>query len=130
MSHDRKTQSQASVSTRPGTVFLAEAVEDMRQEIRIDPFSRVADGEVSFPVLAFQKNFDSASVARELDRIRKQIPYDLLQARGVPLDPAGGWVLKDLELNGFGVDGLTYRVYCRIDYRDEFDRLHVEAQLA
>ena len=70
---------------RERAVGLAEALEEMRQELRRDAFAGVADAQLDVRVDALEANLHASVPRRELDRIRQQVPDNLLQ----PLRIAG-----------------------------------------
>ena len=62
---------------------MREAVEDMRQDVRADPGARVPHDDSRVPSVAREHDLDVAPVGRELDGVGQQIPYRLLQPRGI-----------------------------------------------
>src|SRR5207249_4516565 len=64
-------------------VPLTESLEHVRKERGIDALARVADDDFHLPVGAQHTDLHAAASRSELDRVRKQVPEDLLQAVGV-----------------------------------------------
>src|SRR6476646_2505636 len=58
MFNQRQTQPQSPGATRARHIALAEVFEDMRQELRLDPFARIVYDDLNIRVSAAQRNFD------------------------------------------------------------------------
>src|SRR5262245_35353877 len=79
MAHDGESQSQSTLMTVRPTVLLPEALEDVRQKLRLDPLPVVGDGDLDVRIGALKSDLHAPAIRREFDRIGKQVPYDLLQ---------------------------------------------------
>src|SRR5439155_4173541 len=77
---DREPEAEAAMGAGASALRLSEAIEDVGQEFRTDPHPRVLDGDLGVAVGALETDFDTTLPRRELDRVRQQVPYDLLQA--------------------------------------------------
>ncbi len=66
------------------TLRLSEALEDVRQEGRRDPLAGVAHAQLDVAVDRTDGDRDASASGRELHRVRKQVPGDLLDTVGVP----------------------------------------------
>ena len=84
MADDRQAEAHAAVATARTGVALAETLEHVRQEIRLDAGPRVGDRDFHLRARPPQAELDGAAFGRELDRIREQVPDDLLQPIGSP----------------------------------------------
>src|SRR5262245_66500200 len=70
--HQRQAQPQAAAPLRARRIALLEAVEDLRQEFRLDAFARVADDDPEVFAGAFGAQFDTPASGSELDRVRSE----------------------------------------------------------
>ena len=61
-------------------VRLSETVEDIREQVRLDPLPIVADRDAGLALFAIQHDVYASALGREFDRIGQQIPNDLLNA--------------------------------------------------
>src|SRR5262249_26352182 len=68
---------------RVRAVGLAEPLEDVRQELRLDADAGIADRDLDPVSGAPQPRFDAPAFARELDGVREQVPDGLLQTASV-----------------------------------------------
>src|SRR5262249_44050838 len=67
---------------------------------------------------------------RELDRVRDQVPHDLLQARRIAGDHPGLGVEHDLEPDLPRVGRRSHHLDRRLDHRGEVDGADLEPELA
>src|SRR5262245_22315743 len=118
------------MSSGAGTVGLAKAVENVRQKFRSDALASIAHCDLEIRIDSRQPNLNPALFGRELDRISKKIPDNLLQALGVPgYRPCLG-IEHRLEPHAFGVSGWAHYLEGCFNYRYEFDRPYIQAQLS
>src|SRR5262245_58021057 len=103
MFDQRQTKAQSADAPRARHVALSESLEDVRQEIRLDAFAVVAHDDGDVPVHAFERDFDAPAFLCELDRIREQIPDDLLQTVVVARDLAGERIQVGDYTDAFGL---------------------------
>ncbi len=128
MPHDGQPEPQPAVSAREAGIGLAEALEDMRQELGLDAAAVVGDGELCHVIDPPQSNADLAAPMPELRGIRNQVPDHLLQAVGVAVHdsaPAGG---VDCDDHLPGVRGWSECGDGILDHARQIDRpgLHTE----
>src|SRR5262245_39334507 len=71
--------SESAVGTSTHVFRLAEAFENVRKELRLDAFTIVHNPYLDMRIHTLQDNLNAATLGRELDRIRQEIPCDLLQ---------------------------------------------------
>src|SRR5262245_27064242 len=83
MIRNSQAEAQAAVLSRGRAVSLAEPLEDVGQELRLNAYAVVADSDLDLVPSAPQSRFNAPTFVRELDRVREQIPYGLLQAASV-----------------------------------------------
>ena len=104
VAHDREPEPQAAVHTRGGGILLAEAVEDVGEEGRVDPRAGVGHVDGHAAVLPRQRDADAPAFGRELDRVGQQVPDDLLQPPRVAEDRLGvrRQVRVDADAPGIG----------------------------
>src|SRR5438309_2359571 len=84
IAYDREAEPKSAMSTRRRTIGLAKAIEYERQESRVDPLARIAHANLDAFVCSRERDAHVPSARRELDRVREQIPDDLLEPAGVP----------------------------------------------
>lgn len=77
-------------------IALAEAVEQMGQEIRPDATPEVLHRQRERILLAPEGHPDDSTFLRELDGVGHQAPYDLAQARGI--EPVVAPLRRQVEL--------------------------------
>src|SRR5207247_2379650 len=87
MAHDREAEAEAAVATRARALRLAKAIEDVRQELRTDAGARVRHDDACLARPGFEHHVDATARWRELDRVRQEVPDDLLEA--VRIDRGG-----------------------------------------
>src|SRR5581483_1171986 len=85
VSRNRQAEAEAALFARDRAVGLAEALEDVRQEVPADALPGVADRDLDVRVDPRERDLHAAPFGRELDRVREQVPDDLLQAVRVTL---------------------------------------------
>ena len=74
------------VFARDRAVFLAETLEDVRNEFRRHPLAGVGDGDGRLVARADSLDAHFAAAGRKLHRVAREVPDDLLQAVEVGLD--------------------------------------------
>src|SRR5260370_42521782 len=99
VSHYRKPQSQPSVHSREGAVGLPEAIKNKRQKLCVDAFAVVTDCYPSVRSNLVKPDFDVAATRSELDRIREQVPNNLLKPARVTRDDSCLRIERYLEPN-------------------------------
>jgi hypothetical protein len=99
MADHRQPQAEATVAARVRRVALAEALEDVGQEIGGDAFAGVLDHEAHGRGRStLHAHGDAAAARRELDGIRGQVSHDLPQPVGIAHDEAGAGIEHGLDL--------------------------------
>src|SRR5688572_27715239 len=81
--HDRKSKAETAIRPGGGGIGLPEPFENMRKKLRLDTDTRIGHNDFNERVHSLQQHLDISTLGRELDRIGKQIPDDLLQTVGV-----------------------------------------------
>src|SRR5690606_4774033 len=87
--HDRETEAESPVAASHRGVGLSKPLENVRQELRRNPFAGVAYRDFQVGIHTFEKHLNPASLRCELDRVREKIPNDLLQSSRIPHHGAG-----------------------------------------
>ena len=102
----------------------------MRKEFGTDSRAVVLDNDLCLRAGASQDDPHASAVGRELERVREQVPDDLLQTGGV----SGHRSNRRVQLP---IDGDAFRIRCRfdgldgcVDDRCQVNALNVEAELA
>src|SRR5207249_11402196 len=126
---DREPETQAAVRARVRAVGLPEGLEDVRQELGRDPLALVADGDDRLPVAAGEPQDDAAAPGGELDRVREEVPHDLLEAGGIALDPPPSELEDLLDPNLLRLGVGAHRIERRLGDGREIDRPGVEDEL-
>src|SRR5262245_37489839 len=114
---DGQPQPQPAVRAFDGTVGLAEAIEDVWQEVLINALPRVADDEQSLTLQFFQSHFDQPLFGRELDRVAEQVQERLFEPIGIADAGADPGFDDQLQSQPLGLDRRPHRVHRRFDYR-------------
>ncbi len=127
--HDREPKTETAVTSGGGGVGLPEAVEDVGQELRRDPLTAVAHGDFHLAVDPSEHDSDAALAWRELDRVREQVPYDLLQAAGVTVDQSNG-LERGLQVDFLDVSAGPDGSDGGLENRGGVDQLQIDPQLA
>ncbi len=117
------------MGARARRVALAETLEHVRQEFGTDPGAGVLHHDVHVAGRAAQVHADPPAAGRELDGVRDQVPYDLLQPIGVAGDPRRPGQ-RGLEPDLLGRGGRAQRVERLFDDRAQLDGPDLEPQLA
>ena len=84
--HDGQAEAEAGLLAHGAVVELAETLEDVRQKLGTDALPGVGDAKDRFAFGTVQRNAHASALGREFDRVRKQIPDDLVQPRFVAVD--------------------------------------------
>src|SRR5262245_8787703 len=80
ISNDCKPDAEAAVCSNIRAVCLTKSIEDVWQEFQANTFSCIADYDSQVVPYLFRRHHNDAAAGRELDRVREQIPKDLLQS--------------------------------------------------
>src|SRR5215475_8476287 len=123
---DSQAETQAAVLARGRAVSLAEPLEDVRQELRLDAYAGVADSDLDLVSSAPQSRFNAPTFVRELDRVREQIPYGLLQAAGVAKNNVAVGVNHRGQGHPFHFSAWPDDINGRLKDAFDLDRLGVE----
>ena len=109
---DSHSQPQSAMATSCRRVPLLKTVEDIRQELRRDAFTRITDADFDMRVDAFEQHLDLSALGCELDGVVKEIPKNLLQAIRVAGDPS---CTEDPQpIAGECLSPSPWRVQCRL----------------
>ena len=100
-----------AVTTRDRRVGLAEAVEDERHELRVNPLPAVDDLQLDLRPERRQRHRHTPAGRGEFDGVAEQVPKHLLQPVAVGQNHGrvaiGGWRVGGLGVGGCGVGGLV-----------------------
>ncbi len=69
ITHEGQTEAEATVLASGAAIGLAEAIEEIRQKLRIHAYAIVADGDLNPVANARQTGFDAAAFVGELERV-------------------------------------------------------------
>src|SRR5262249_28680916 len=123
-------QTEPEPARRPAhlRVALAEAVEDLVQEVRRDAIARVADHHQRLPGVAVCAHADAAAARRELDRVVQHVGDRLAQAVAVS---EHGAAVTDLavELQRLFARLRQGLIDALLDHSGNLDHIALESQL-
>lgn len=128
--HDREAQTQTAVDAGERRVALAEAIEDMGQELRADALAGVAHRDVGAGLVVTDAHFDTAAARRELDGVGEQVQHDLLEAAGVARYRAEGGIRFGADLNVSFLGQWVLDLDGALDHAVKVHRTHLQADLA
>src|SRR5262245_17898990 len=80
VTHNCKANAEPTMRPSHEIAALPELLENVRKEFRMDAYACIADPNACRGRPAFKAHVHSPAVPCELDRIRKQVPNDLLDA--------------------------------------------------
>src|SRR5215813_5047583 len=101
----------------------------MRQEFRLDADTGVADGNLYSIFCAHQPRIDAAAWVREFDRVRQQVPQDLLYAVGIRKNH-GASVRIDLQSDSLRLSARPDHVNSGMKDRGCVDRAGLQIESA
>ena len=84
--HNRQPEPQSRGVARQSSLRLSKPFEHVRQEVRTNTDTGVADDDIDVRIHAFDPDLDASLLWRELHRIRQKIPDDLLQSIRITRD--------------------------------------------
>jgi len=128
MADDGEAEAEATVLPARRGVGLAEALEDVGEELRLDPHPGVGDDDLDVRVDPRDEHLDLPPLGGELDGVGEQVPDHLLEAVGVASDRPQR-VEDPLQADPLGLGGGADRFERRLDQRHQLDRPHVEPHL-
>src|ERR1043165_3741454 len=99
-------------------VRLTEAIKDIGQKVRRDPFTRVLHNDQGAAVLSSRLHLDAPISRRVLHSVGKQIPNDLLKPIGISRNWTGRWIELQPKLNALAFTARTNRLDGSFNRRD------------
>lgn len=102
MANDRQAETEPPEAARRRAVTLAEAIKHVRKKVLVDALAGVGNDQLGLPFGAPDDDVHLAAQGRELDRVRQQVPEDLLQAIRIAMDPAVRYIDRRLQPDLFG----------------------------
>src|SRR3989442_60960 len=105
MPNDGQPQAEATELACARIIGLAEAFEDMRQELGVDPYAGVADCDLGVRINPFEPDLYLPPLGCELDRVRQEIPDHLLEAARVAGDRPRARIQHYLDPHALGFRG-------------------------
>ena len=107
---DCQSEPQSAMPTSCRRVPLLKTVEDIRQELGRDAFTRIDNADFYVRVDAFEQHLDLPAPGSELDGVVKKIPKNLLQAIRVARNRPGTGVHKRVQANALRLRRGAYRI--------------------
>jgi hypothetical protein len=130
MPHDGEPEPHAAGAARRDVLRLAEAGENVREELGRDAATGVAHAQHELLLATFESHLDAPARRRELDGVRQQVPHHLLEPIGIAGHGTRGLVELELEPHSLGVGRRTDDLEDGADDRREIDASQVEPHLA
>ena len=127
---DRQAKAQPAMPARGARIGLAEAVEHVGQKLGLDSLARIGNSEFEMRVDALHRDLHLAALGRELDRVREQVPNDLLQPAAVAEYWSRVGIQHRFDANVLGVGGRTHRVDGGADDLRQVDGGDIQPHLA
>ena len=127
---DGQADAQAAVMSGAGGVSLAETIEDIGEELRIDADAVVGDFDLDIAALAGEADLDLAAAVGEFDGVGEEVPHHLLHAVGVAGHVVGFGLKRSQELNLLGIGGRAHGIERGLDDGVEGHGADIEAHLA
>ena len=116
---DRQTDPKPPVNSGRKAARLAESFKNVRQELRTDADSSIADPDVSPARRIFQPHLDQAALVGKLYGIRQEVPDHLLDPVAVAPDQPLRVVEQTPQTNTQGLGGRPNDVDRSLDDRQE-----------
>jgi len=130
VTNDRQAQSQSRMTASARIVGLAETIEHIRKECRVDADSRVADSELDLTSIDASADIHASALRRELDRVRQHIPHSLLKPCRIAGDRAACRIDDGTDGDVLRAGGGENRLNSGFDNIAQIHRDWVEAHLA
>jgi len=130
VSDDRKPQPQPAVPSADRAVFLPEAIEHVRQELRLDALAGVRDADLHLVASRRELDIDVPAGSRELDGVGEQVADHLLQSRGIAPDQPGHLTQQRYDLHVLGLRRRLHRGDRALDDAARRDISQLERNLA
>src|SRR5262249_2689693 len=130
VTHDGQAETQAAILARVRAVSLAEPLEDVRQEERLDADASIADRDLDLVSGAPQPGFDAPAFVRELGGVREQVPDGLLQTAAVADHHAALGVNHRAQVHPFHFGAGPHDLDGCLEYTFDLDRLNLEFEPA
>ena len=115
---------------RRAGVALPETIEDIWQELRRDANPAVGHREPNGPLESVECHTNPSAGGREFQRVRQEVPDDLLQAIRVAHDGERTGLNAGFEIDVLGPCRRSNRLDPGVDDGCQIDAIHVELQLA
>ena len=127
MSHDAEPDPQSNFRL-PAAVPKRGRCEDLRELVGFDPFARVAHAHLDGGSSTREADHDLPAARRELDRVGREVPEDLLQPDRVASDRPGRLVERALQPDPLGLRRTPRGGQRRLDRRGHHHGPSIEAQ--
>src|SRR5262249_41584631 len=113
-----------------GSIGLPEPVENVGQERARNSNPGIAYFYMNVRIRSRQRNAHAAPVGCELDCVRNQVPYDLLNPVGVAGYDCRPVRTVDLKFDFLGAGSRPTRFHRRVDYACHIDRADIQSEFA
>src|SRR5262249_20541256 len=130
VARDGQAETQAAIPARVRAVSLAEPLEDVRQEERLDADAGIADRDLDLVSGAPQPRLDAPAFVCELDGVREQIPDGLLQTAAVADHHAALGVNHRAQVHPFHFGAGPDDINGGLEDAFDIERLNVEFELS
>ena len=130
MPNDGEAETQPSMAARRGRIRLTEPIEHEGQHVGSNADAGIGDLNFGGTIRASQSDGNQTIGARELERVRKNVPENLLQPVRVRPDGGDFRIEMRLEPDSFCLRRRTQALDCRSENLADVERLHRDRHLA
>ena len=116
------------MGTRTDVFRLAETLENKRKKFGFNTFTVIGDPYLDMGIYTLQHQLNAAAFRSEFDRIRQQIPYNLLQTLEIARYRTRMGIQDRLDPDPPGVGSHDKGLDSRVNNRSWLHRSHVEAK--
>ena len=129
--NDGQPETESGMAPGHRAVSLAETIEHVRQEHRIDALAGIDNLDLQIVFRGYDEEIDATALGRELDRVREQIPDHLLEPANVSVHgPHGREIGGQRQLHVPGRSQRPDGLQRRLRHGDKIDREQRHAERA
>src|SRR5262245_35404104 len=126
MSHDGQAKSQAAEPSVRRTVALAEPLEDVREQVRLNADTTVVDRDFCRRSILLQRQIDVSLPRGEFDGIGEHVPDNLLHTCRIGKHRSHAWLDVGLQRDRLPVSGRAYSVNACAKQGREIDGFNLQ----
>src|SRR5262249_47499423 len=129
-SHDGQAKSQAAEHSVRRTVALAEPLEDVREQVRLNADTTVVDRDFCRRSILLQRQIDVSLPRGEFDGLGEHGPDNLLHTCSIRQCRSHAWLVVGLAGDSLPASGLAYSVNARAHQGRENDGFNLQPKLS